>query len=87
MMTLPEDFIRETRQLMGEDRFDRFIGAFDEEAPVSIRINPKFLRKEEGGKWKEVTDCYDLVPFLCCLCARRCCLVVIWLQIDIFPKI
>ena len=35
---------------MGEDRFNRFIGAFDEEAPVSIRVNPKFLRKEEGGK-------------------------------------
>ena len=44
-------------------------------------------RKVEGGKWKEVTDCYDLVPFLCCLCARRCRLVVIWLQIDISPKI
>ena len=39
-MTLPEDFIRETRLLMGEARFNRFIGAFDEEAPVSIRINP-----------------------------------------------
>ena len=42
-MTLPEDFIRETRQLMGEARFDRFIGAFDEEAPVSIRVNPRAL--------------------------------------------
>ena len=59
MMTLPEDFIRETRQLMGEDRFDRFIGAFDEEAPVSIRVNPKFLRKEEGGKWKEKCSAAD----------------------------
>ena len=43
MTTLPEDFIRETRQLMGEDRFNRFIGAFDEEAPVSIRVNPRAL--------------------------------------------
>ena len=39
-MNLPEDFIRETRQLMGEARFNRFLGAFYEEAPVSIRINP-----------------------------------------------
>ena len=39
-MNLPEDFIRETRQLMGEARFNRFLGAFDEEAPVSIRVNP-----------------------------------------------
>ena len=40
-MQLPEDFIRETRLLMGEERFNRFLGAFDEDAPVSIRINPK----------------------------------------------
>jgi 16S rRNA C967 or C1407 C5-methylase (RsmB/RsmF family) len=40
-MQLPEDFIRETRLLMGEDRFNRFLGAFDEEAPVSIRLNPR----------------------------------------------
>ena len=39
-MTLPEDFIRETRQLIGEARFNRFLGAFDKEAPVSIRVNP-----------------------------------------------
>ena len=42
-MTLPEDFIRETRQLIGEARFNRFLGAFDEEAPVSIRVNPRAL--------------------------------------------
>ena len=40
MTGLPEDFIRETRQVMGEDRFNRFMGAFDEEVPVSIRLNP-----------------------------------------------
>jgi 16S rRNA C967 or C1407 C5-methylase (RsmB/RsmF family) len=40
MTNLPEDFIRETRQVMGEQRFNRFMGAFEEEAPVSIRINP-----------------------------------------------
>ena len=51
-MTLPEDFIRETRLLMGEARFNRFIGAFDEEAPVSIRLNP---RRVEGGGWRENT--------------------------------
>ena len=39
-MNLPEDFIRETRLVMGEERFNRFLGAFDEEAPVSIRLNP-----------------------------------------------
>ena len=39
-MQLPEDFVRETRQLMGEERFSRFMAAFDEDAPVSIRLNP-----------------------------------------------
>ena len=53
IMQLPEDFIRETRLLMGEDRFNRFLGAFDEEAPVSIRINPRYSRSEECGVWSE----------------------------------
>ena len=39
MMNLPEDFIRETRLVMGEERFNRYLGAFEEEAPVSIRLN------------------------------------------------
>ena len=42
MTNLPEEFILQTRQLMGEERFNRYLGAFDEEAPVSIRINPKY---------------------------------------------
>ena len=40
MTELPEDFIRETRQVMGEQRFNRFMEAFDDDAPVSIRLNP-----------------------------------------------
>ena len=39
-MNLPEDFIRETRRVMGEDRFNRFMEAFNEDAPTSIRLNP-----------------------------------------------
>ena len=33
-------FIEHTRSLMGEERFGRFLKAFDEEPPVSIRVNP-----------------------------------------------
>ena len=40
MVELPKEFIDYTRQLMGEERFARFLAAFDEEAPVSIRLNP-----------------------------------------------
>ena len=40
-MQLPEDFVRETQQLMGEERFNSYLEAFHEDAPVSIRLNPK----------------------------------------------
>ena len=40
MTNLPEEFILQTRQLMGEERFNRYLEAFEEEAPVSIRVNP-----------------------------------------------
>ena len=39
MSNLPEEFIQQTRQLMGEERFNRYLGAFEEEAPVSVRVN------------------------------------------------
>ncbi len=42
MEKLPEDFIRETRQVMGEERFSRYLEAFNEDAPTSIRLNPKW---------------------------------------------
>ena len=51
MIQLPEIFVSETRRVMGDERFNRFIGAFDEEAPVSIRVNP---RKRSKG---QVLDC------------------------------
>ena len=48
-MQLPEDFIRNTREVMGDERFNRYLKAFDEEPPVSIRLNPL---KVEGGRTK-----------------------------------
>lgn len=41
MVNLPAAFVAETRRTMGEERFNRLIGAFDEEAPVSVRLNPR----------------------------------------------
>ena len=46
-MQLPEDFVRGTRLLMGEERFSRFMEAFNEDAPVSIRLNPLKIRNEK----------------------------------------
>ena len=38
-MQLPAEFITKTRQLLGEERFQCYLSAFEEEAPVSIRVN------------------------------------------------
>jgi 16S rRNA C967 or C1407 C5-methylase (RsmB/RsmF family) len=49
MTQLPAAFTEKTRQLMGEQRFERYLQSFEEEPPVSIRVNP---RKMEDGRWK-----------------------------------
>jgi len=51
-MVLPEDFIRNTRAMMGDRRFDRYMAAFDEPVPVSIRLNPQKSRHMtvDGGE-------------------------------------
>ena len=43
MVSLPADFVSETRRIMGDERFNRFLGAFDEEAPTSIRVNTRII--------------------------------------------
>ena len=49
MVQLPADFVAETRRIMGDERYNRFVGAFDEEAPVSIRVNPRIAI--DHGPW------------------------------------
>jgi len=49
MTPLPTAFTDYTRQLMGDERFERYLQSFEEEPPVSIRLNPK---KVESEKWK-----------------------------------
>ena len=44
---LPQAFIEQTKKLMGEERFARYLSAFDEEPPVSIRLNPGKVKSEE----------------------------------------
>ena len=41
MAQLPSSFVEYTHQLMGEERFKRYLQSFEEDAPVSIRLNPK----------------------------------------------
>ena len=52
MAELPVLFTEYTRQLMGEERFERYLHSFEEDAPVSIRLNP--LKTEVRGKRLEV---------------------------------
>ena len=47
-MQLPDLFIRNTREIMGEHRFLQYLESFNEAAPVSIRLNPL---KIESGEW------------------------------------
>ena len=47
MIQLPAIFTEKTRQLMGEERFERYLQSFEEDSPVSIRLNPR-----KSGEWK-----------------------------------
>ena len=49
MTQLPTEFTEKTRLLMGEERFERYLKSFEEDVPVSIRLNPM---KMEEGRWK-----------------------------------
>ena len=50
-MKLPEVFIQEAHQTMGNELFERYIASFEEDIPVSIRMNPKKCHAN-GMKWK-----------------------------------
>ena len=60
MAKLPVEFTEYTRQLMGDERFERYLQSFEEEPPVSIRLNPKKMNSQrhtltldrEDGEWK-----------------------------------
>ena len=49
MTQLPAAFTEKTRLLMGEERFERYLQSFEEEPPVSIRLNPE---KMADGSWQ-----------------------------------
>ena len=49
MAQLPAAFTEKTRLLMGEERFERYLQSFEEEPPVSIRLNPE---KMAAGSWQ-----------------------------------
>ena len=57
MAKLPTAFTEKTRQLMGEERFERYLQSFEEETPVSIRLNPmKTSPNPSKGRGVQVLD-------------------------------
>lgn len=63
-MILPEDFIRETRAVMGEKRFNCFMEAFNEDAPVSIRVNPRKVERSNHNSQSSILNSqFDKVPW------------------------
>ena len=52
MAQLPAEFTEYTRQLMGEERFERYLQSFEEPAPVSIRLNPRKGLEVRGERFE-----------------------------------
>ena len=48
MKKLPDDFSEYTRSIMGNERYSRFVDSFDDEPPVSLRVNRRKLNVENG---------------------------------------
>lgn len=58
-MMLPEEFSEYTKALFGEEKWLRYLDAFNEDAPVSVRINPfKAINEEVFSEEKD-----DEVPW------------------------
>ena len=55
---LPQEFVLQTRYVMGQERFERYLRSFSEEPPVSIRLNPL---KTGSAAWK--VDGAEPVPW------------------------
>ncbi len=59
MAELPIEFTESTRQLMGDERFERYLQSFGEDSPVSIRLNPL---KADMGHWQLAVS-HEPVPW------------------------
>ena len=62
MANLPLTFTEYTRQLMGDERFERYLKSFEEEPPVSIRLNPKKVGSERGERRESTLVPQCLLP-------------------------
>ena len=58
-MGLPKEFVEYTSSLFGEERWKNYLASFDGSVPVSVRLNPFKMPKEELFSESEKT----LVPW------------------------
>ena len=66
MTQLPAAFTEKTRLLMGEERFMRYLKSFEEDAPVSIRLNPMKMAAESQGETRVESQVLDSEPVPWC---------------------
>ncbi len=59
MIELPLAFTQYTRQLMGDERFERYLQSFEEQTPVSIRLNPSKTKGQTVVEGEQVPWCRD----------------------------
>ncbi len=77
MTQLPAAFTEKTRLLMGEERFERYLQSFEEEPPVSIRLNPEKMADDSwqieeatpvpwcrGGYYLKLRPSFTMDPLL-----------------------
>ena len=57
MTQLPAAFTERTRLLMGDERFGRYLQSFEDEPPVSVRLNPSKARELEVADGEQVPWC------------------------------
>ena len=59
MKILPVEFTEKTRQLLGDECFDRYLKSFEEDIPVSIRLNPQKAQGLEVIDGEQVPWCQN----------------------------
>ena len=62
-MQLPEEFIQQTKAMMGDELFHTFLSGLNEEPSVSIRLNPKKNPNTNHQHPTSITQQFESVPW------------------------
>lgn len=50
---LPEEFVKQTQEIMGDELFGQYMKSFEQPTPVSIRLNPLKIKKYLSSLYQE----------------------------------